>query len=88
MDREVQLWLEGDKSQSPDEIRDCAKLVEEVGEWLEVDTSEEVEQLRDYAWELESDSDWEPDSDDYRPSSEKEATDAEIDSLFDLLPID
>jgi hypothetical protein len=88
LDREVQIWLEGGKSQSPDEIRDCAKLVEDVGEWLEVGTSEQVEQLRDYASELEADSDWERDSDDYRPSSQGEATDAEIDSLFDSLPIE
>jgi hypothetical protein len=90
LDREVQLWLEGDKSQSPDEVRDCAKLIEAVGDWLEVDTWEQVEQLRDYASELEADADadWDSDSDDYRHSSEKEATDAEIASLFDSLPID
>jgi len=88
LQREVQLWLEGDKSQSPDDVRDCAKLVERIGDWLEVDTSGQTTELRDYAEQLEEDSNWEPDIDDDRPSVRREATDAEIDSLFNSLPID
>jgi hypothetical protein len=86
--RELDVWLEGGKSQSPDEVRDCATLIERIGDWLEVDTSDQAAQLRDYASELEDDSDWEPDSDEYRPSGQREATDAEIDSLFKSLPIE
>ena len=86
LQRELRYWLDGSESQNPDEIRDCATLVEEVGDWLGVDTGEDVDALRDYATEWETGS---PDDDDdgYRPAVEHEATDFEIQSLFNSLPL-
>jgi len=88
LQREVRYWLEGSESQNPDDIRNCATLVEEVGDWLGVDTVEDVESLKDYAGELENGMAPEEDDDGYRPIVDREATDSEIQSLFDSLPLD
>jgi hypothetical protein len=88
LEREIRYWLDGNESQNPDDIRDYAKLVEELGDWLGVDTAEDVEILKDYADELETGMAPDNDDDGYRPVVEREATDLEIQSLFNSLPLD
>jgi len=88
LEREMRYWLDGNESQNPDDIRDYANLVEELGDWLGVDTAEDVEILKDYAGELETGMTPDNDDDGYRPVVEREATDLEIQSLFNSLPLD
>jgi hypothetical protein len=62
-------------------------LIGSLGEWLNIDASSDVEALEQYAEEKEQETEWEPDTDDYRSTREPEATNAEIESLFSTLPV-
>jgi len=79
---DVERWLDGAESESPDDIRDCANVLKSVGKWLEIDNSTDIEALRSYAEEKEQETEWEPPDDDHRPSTQTEASDLEIASLF------